>query len=80
MVRGGDLEAIDLRHHDVVRDMRAGIAWYDGEANTALFGTPKAPGPLVDTIARAIAIWGDLGKLQARVGANELVTREVVVK
>jgi len=67
-----------LRHRNIVRDMRQGTAWYDGEANAALFGAPSRPGPLAGTVGQAIEIWGDFGKLQARAEPRELIGYAVV--
>ena len=67
-----------LRHPMVVADMRAGIAWYDGADNAALFGAPGRPGPLADAIERAIAIWDGFGKLQVRLKPRDLISHAVV--
>jgi len=67
-----------LRHRNIVRDTRQGIAWYDGEANAALFGAPGRPGPLSATVGQAIKIWGDFGKLQAAVTPMEMIGYAVV--
>jgi len=69
-----------LRHPKVVEDMRAGIAWYDGAENTALFGEPGRPGPLADDIARAIAVWDGFGKLQVKLHPRDLISYAVVGK
>lgn len=44
----------------------AGIKFYDAAANKQFFGTPEHPGPLEQTIAQAIKIWGDQDKLQVK--------------
>lgn len=67
-----------LRHHDIVADMRRGIAWYDGEANAALFGAPGQPGPLAATVGQALVIWDQVGKLQARADPMEMIGYAVV--
>ncbi len=41
-----------------------GIQYLDIETNVEMFGTADAPGILADTIANAIAIWGDLGRIK----------------
>jgi NitT/TauT family transport system substrate-binding protein len=43
-----------------------GIKFYDAAANKRFFGTQEHPGPLAQTIAQAIRIWGDQGKLQVK--------------
>jgi NitT/TauT family transport system substrate-binding protein len=44
----------------------AGIKFYDAAGNKQFFGTPEHPGPLEQTIAQAVKIWGDQGKLQVK--------------
>ncbi|MDH3230551.1 MAG: ABC transporter substrate-binding protein [Alphaproteobacteria bacterium] len=67
-----------LRHRTIVSDMRAGIAWYDGAANQALFGEPGRPGPLADAVGRAIGIWDSFGKLQVKLQPRDLTSYAVV--
>ncbi|UCH74592.1 MAG: ABC transporter substrate-binding protein [Rhodospirillales bacterium] len=67
-----------LRHPRIVADMRAGIAWYDDAANAALFGGPGRPGPLAETLIRAIEIWDGFGKLQVRVRPRQLISYAIV--
>lgn len=69
-----------LRHPQVVEDMRAGISWYDGAANAALFGEPGRPGPLANDVRRAIAIWDGFGKLQVKLQPRDLISYAVVGK
>ena len=67
-----------LRDDDVVKEMREGIAWYDGPMNESFFGTAAKPGPLAGTITGAIDIWSGFGKLQTSAKPNELIGRAVV--
>ncbi len=69
-----------LRHADVVEEMRAGIVWYDGAMNEALFGTPAAPGPLADTIRLAAELWSGFGRLQGEVAPRSLVSHDLVAE
>ncbi|MBE9554495.1 MAG: ABC transporter substrate-binding protein, partial [Proteobacteria bacterium] len=67
-----------LRDDDVVKEMREGIAYYDGPMNESFFGTTAKPGPLAGTITGAIDIWSGFGKLQTSAKPNELIGRTVV--
>ncbi len=67
-----------LRHPKIVAEMRAGIAWYDGAANAALFGGPGRPGPLAGAVGRAIEIWEGFGKLQVKLQPRDLISYAVV--
>lgn len=67
-----------LRHPDVVSDMRAGIAWYDGAANAALFDEPGRLGPLAVAIGNAIAVWDGFGKLQVKLQPTDLISYAIV--
>ena len=67
-----------LRDDDVVKEMREGIAWYDGPMNESFFGTAAKPGPLAGTITGAIDIWSGFGKLQTSAKPNELIGRTVI--
>jgi NitT/TauT family transport system substrate-binding protein len=67
-----------LRHPKIVAEMRAGIVWYDGAANTALFGAPGTPGRLTGAVGRAIEIWDGFGKLQVKLQPRDLISYAVV--
>lgn len=67
-----------LRNEAAVKEMREGVAWYDGPMNESLFGTVTKPGPLAGTIASAIEIWSGFGKLQTDARPDELVGRAVI--
>lgn len=67
-----------LRDEEVVKEMREGIAYYDGKMNTAFIGKADAPGPVDVTVASAIEIWSGFGKLQTTANARDLIDRAVV--
>ncbi len=67
-----------LRDDEVVKEMREGIAYYDGAMNQAFFGAADAPAPLDETVTRAIEIWSGFGKLQTMSRAHVLIDRTVV--
>jgi NitT/TauT family transport system substrate-binding protein len=43
----------------------SGIEYLSLDRNRELFGTAEAPGQLADTLANAITIWSDLGRIKA---------------
>lgn len=55
-----------LKDLEAFKATLAGIKFYDAAANKRFFGTAEHPGPLEQTIAQAIKIWGDQGKLQVK--------------
>jgi NitT/TauT family transport system substrate-binding protein len=67
-----------LRHRTVFEEMRAGIAWYDGADNRALFGEPGRPGPLTDAVGRAIGVWEGFGKMQIKLQPRDVISYAVV--
>lgn len=67
-----------LRHPKIVAKMRAGVVWYDGAANAALFGEPGRPRPLAGSVGRAIEIWEGFGKLQVKLQPRDLISYAVV--
>lgn len=67
-----------LRDEKVVKEMRAGIAYYDEAMNSAFFGTGPDSSPLAHTAASAIDIWSGFGKLQTSARAESLISRAVV--
>lgn len=67
-----------LRHGEVVKEMRAGIAFYDEAMNSAFFGSGIDPGPLADTAKSAIDIWSGFGKLQTSATPESLISRAIV--
>ncbi len=54
------------------------VAYYDAAKNAAFFGTPEAPGPLVDTITNALDVWAAFDRLQVEVDAVDLIDFSVV--
>lgn len=67
-----------LSHEEVVKEMRAGIAYYDKAMNSALFGIGIDSSPLAHTAASAIDIWSGFGRLQTSATAESLISRAVV--
>lgn len=53
-----------LRDDLVVKEMRAGIHYYDEATNLDFFGTDEKPGPIAGTVASAAEIWTALGRMQ----------------
>jgi NitT/TauT family transport system substrate-binding protein len=50
-----------------------GIKFYDAAANKAFFGTAAKPGPLADTVQKAIDVWSSHGKLQVKPTPSDLI-------
>ncbi len=67
-----------LRDDEAVKEVRQGIAWYDGPMNDALFGPTTESGPLAGTVAAAIDIWSGFGRLQTSANPEDLISRAVV--
>lgn len=67
-----------LRDEEVVKEMRAGITYYDQAMNNAFFGIQPDSGPLAHTAASAIDIWSGFGKLQTSATSESLISRVVV--
>jgi NitT/TauT family transport system substrate-binding protein len=67
-----------LRDKLVVAEMREGIAYYDDAMNQAYFGDATAPGPIVDTVGSAMAIWSKNGGAENGNGPADMVSRAVV--
>jgi NitT/TauT family transport system substrate-binding protein len=60
------------------KDTLTGIKFYGEEDNKAFFGTPDKPGPLSQTVADAIKIWGSQGRLQVQTSPEKLIDYEFV--
>jgi NitT/TauT family transport system substrate-binding protein len=60
------------------KDTLTGIKFYGEEDNKAFFGTPDKPGPLSQTVADAIKIWGGQGRLQVQTSPEKLIDYEFV--
>ena len=60
------------------RETLKGIKFYDAAANRTFFGTKEKPGPLQNTVQRAIDIWSSHGKLQVKVTPADLINYSYV--
>jgi NitT/TauT family transport system substrate-binding protein len=54
-----------------------GVRFYDGAGNRAYFGTPENPGPIYDTLQKAIDVWHSVGVLKADVAPADFIAHGV---
>jgi NitT/TauT family transport system substrate-binding protein len=62
-----------LKNPKDFKETLGGIKFYDSAANKAFFGTKAQPGPLANTVQKAIDIWSSRGKLQVKVTPADLI-------
>jgi NitT/TauT family transport system substrate-binding protein len=60
------------------KETLTGIKFYGGEDNKTFFGTREKPGPLSQTVADAIKVWSDQGRLQVQTSPDKLIDYEFV--
>jgi NitT/TauT family transport system substrate-binding protein len=60
------------------KETLTGIKFYGGEDNKTFFGTGEKPGPLSKTVADAIKVWSDQGRLQVQTSPDKLIDYEFV--
>ena len=60
------------------KETLTGIKFYGGEDNKTFFGTGENPGPLSKTVADAIKVWSDQGRLQVQTSPDKLIDYEFV--
>jgi NitT/TauT family transport system substrate-binding protein len=63
---------------EVFAETLEGVSYYDQARNEEFMGTADAPGPMVDTVAAALAIWADVDRLRVDVEAVDLINFDVV--
>ena len=62
-----------LKNPKDFKETLPGIKFYDAAANKAFFGTAAKPGPLSDTVQKAIDVWSSHGKLQVKPTPQDLI-------
>jgi len=60
------------------KETLTGIKFYGGEDNKTFFGTREKPGSLSQTVADAIKVWSDQGRLQVQTSPDKLIDYEFV--
>ncbi len=69
-----------LKDPKVFAETLTGIVYYDKAMNEAFFGTPNEPGAMYSTVANALDIWSDFGKLQVPAKPEDLINHSVVAR
>jgi len=73
-----DLATVPLKDPKDFKETLTGIKFYGGEDNKTFFGTGEKPGPLSKTVADAIKVWSDQGRLQVQTSPDKLIDYEFV--
>jgi NitT/TauT family transport system substrate-binding protein len=55
-----------------------GVGLYDAEANRAFFGTPAQPGPIYDSMQRAIDVLSDAGQLKTELAPADVIAHGIL--
>jgi NitT/TauT family transport system substrate-binding protein len=63
-----------LKDPKVFAETLTGVKYYTLAENQKFFGTPASPGPILGTARNSVDIWGELGKLAAKVDPKATIS------